>query len=1767
MRIRLLSFLLLTGLTGCAAPEPEIQGWEVEDESPSEEPKPNPPSGPGPAEAAPPESPAETPKAPATAPRAKIATPPRTGPLEAPVLKGAGARHTFMGLPIWVYPGKVSDKAAFTPPSDEHLDAAVASGWIESYRRGALPRGPNGDYQWLQVLLGEGASAIWSWETNDLTHYAFFLQVPYQGSWEDALGSLSVDLRHRGAWKVDGALSLAAIEGGPPADFPLFDASHELPCVGFRPGKLCLSWSAVHLRGNGYCATLLVNAGRRYAHLLSAKDKARVKPLLAHAERVGIGPEAALPGAVAASAPDALPGPAQRPLVRPDPSATVASRTFMGQPVSSSRAGTRYEFLAPTDEHLQPAVERGWVTSFERGELNESSRYLSLVLPQGERATWFWKRRDGFRYSFSLLVPVTGGHKGWDATLRRYGIAEPNADQWKLKGRFSTLADARSGAQSPYAFPLFLRPGDHVFAGAFEDPRGELYLALVWAPGALEDRRYLRSTPGDLVLGPAAAPDRGSWNSNPKPPAQPKPRPRPKPPSKPEVQPKGPASPTSPRGWPFPIYGVDDRGQEVPQRAYGRWRQVRAISSGAASRPTSRPTAARPVGGSGTALAFVPEWGGCVLVGGYRAGKLEPHTWLFAGQGWSQIEGGPSRVSHLAVAYDSRRKVLVAFGGQSNSARALDETWELSRGGWRKVPLSPRPPKRALHHMAYDEARGVVVLYGGKGADERGALRGKELNDTWEYDGKTWRQIKTDPPRNNLAAVMVYDRQRKALVIQGGAFPLMKGLPFASTFDGRDWKQVLNVDISTGFASHGAVYDSDARRVVFVLPDKGELKVASLTPILGAHNMVLGSRGGCPERRAFSCAYDPLRKQIVLFGGISKDQRVSETWVLGSDAQEDFDAEQGERAPGWTRVAGALVEGREVVGRAFAADPRSGEALLFGGAVDREGAAREFLDETWSWSRGAWKRERPQSSPGARYDALLVRRAKDWILVGGRSTTGGKDLGDVWSYEQGSWTRLGETSGDRGDLAAERGRYAFDPRREELLLLDRAGTRARRLDCKTWRWAEVPGLVERSKGYFEGGVFYQPGAKRIVALGRLRQGLARTWCAWSWSGTAWQREARVPQFDGSVHTPVVDAKSRTLWTLGDGLVHGLGRGDWRSFRAPSTAKGEPLLSPSCAWADPNTGLLYVLGAGTRRTKEALVGRRALQEEETWAFDPRAGREVGDAELAQVCAKRETAFKGRYERLIPALQKEVYGETPSQSSPEPKAPTLAPGTSGAIVLEGGQQAAWTPKGLLVVGKGYVELRTLSGKARLWRREFPGLQGERYGLSARPVLNTRNTSAFVSLTPQRGSEPAPRGCVLSLLDGSTQLETPAGRFPRLSWEGGRLDLLVAHGKGRTWKAWEIEKQREVPPLKGYAGLEREVYLYYSSDGWSVLVGGLKPRVVDLEKGKVVPLKIPNLEQALAKSKPTDNPPGFTRGLFLGKGRLALGGWLPGLPESTGWHLSWVLDPSEGRVIARCPPLPERSSLGPEGRLLVGRDSGVVFWHAASGTQLGHWQTWKRKEWGDWIVGAASLGPGGRMALPLVKIGQEDKLLVYPPSALVEINEALATAEAVMDVIENLRWNRDQKVESALRARPDLAKWKGQGGVTLLHHAAGRGREAVVKALLTAGAEIDALSGGRTPLIYATAYDQRATVELLLSKGADIDAIDLSSRMDSFGIALASNKPELARVLAGHRPTSLSLMAKGKWATLTPQVRQRFEMLRTRRPKGWEWLESAIDKARGR
>jgi hypothetical protein len=117
--------------------------------------------------------------------------------------------------------------------------------------------------------------------------------------------------------------------------------------------------------------------------------------------------------------------------------------------------------------------------------------------------------------------------------------------------------------------------------------------------------------------------------------------------------------------------------------------------------------------------------------------ELYEDTWQQRGEWGSGPQG-----SGFGLAYDTRRGVTVLFGqfrGSRNEnfefvGHPLNETWEYDGRQWLQVTPKQSPPARYHHAMAYDEARGVTVVFGGIDANEN------FLNDTWEYDGVTWVQ-------------------------------------------------------------------------------------------------------------------------------------------------------------------------------------------------------------------------------------------------------------------------------------------------------------------------------------------------------------------------------------------------------------------------------------------------------------------------------------------------------------------------------------------------------------------------------------------------------------------------------------------------------------------------------------------------------------------------------------------------------------------------------------------------------------------------------------------------------------------------------------------------------------------------------------------------------------------------------------------------------------------------------------------------------------------
>jgi hypothetical protein len=270
-----------------------------------------------------------------------------------------------------------------------------------------------------------------------------------------------------------------------------------------------------------------------------------------------------------------------------------------------------------------------------------------------------------------------------------------------------------------------------------------------------------------------------------------------------------------------------------------------------------------PPGRTGHALAHDAARGRTVLFGGVRGTPLAD-TWEFDGTTWHGVATPttpPARHQH-ALAYDGARGRVVLFGGRTTSGTAtggLADTWEYDGTTWalRNVPAAP--PPRHQHSMAYDAARGRCVLFGGLDANTN-APRG----DTWCYDGSTWLQVVTaNAPVPRRFAAMAFDCARGRVVLHGGYGGYGLGVPLDTwEFDGGNWVAVPIPETSV----YSSVMTYDNRRDRLVMVGSGETMgfVAASVATIARYGLGCPGSAGIPVLDAAAGALPVLGTTLPL---------------------------------------------------------------------------------------------------------------------------------------------------------------------------------------------------------------------------------------------------------------------------------------------------------------------------------------------------------------------------------------------------------------------------------------------------------------------------------------------------------------------------------------------------------------------------------------------------------------------------------------------------------------------------------------------------------------------------------------------------------------------------------------------------------------------------------------------------------------------------------------------------------------------------------------
>lgn len=297
-----------------------------------------------------------------------------------------------------------------------------------------------------------------------------------------------------------------------------------------------------------------------------------------------------------------------------------------------------------------------------------------------------------------------------------------------------------------------------------------------------------------------------------------------------------------------------------------------------------------------------------------------------------------------AMAYDSGRNRMVLHGGYTlvqfngqNHFQPSSETWERSGDGTWQVITDQGPGRRVMAAMAYDEARGVAVLYGGFLCElsqfcpwgNPGGL--VWYTDTWEWNGSTWTQVSAGSGLPPARMSMTYDSVRQRVVMYGGQYP--NGIVSATPFE---WD-------GTGWTTRST------------LPD----------PVFGNPPPVLPS----------PITYDRARNVYVLY-------RVFDTWELDGTGR-------------WARRSGQ-VAGMDTTsmpgGMTFDIDER--KTLMFN---DVPSSPTTMTGALWEWTGSTWIRKHAPFLPVANAPVLAYDRNRRRTVMTGFLSQFGQSS-DVWEW-------------------------------------------------------------------------------------------------------------------------------------------------------------------------------------------------------------------------------------------------------------------------------------------------------------------------------------------------------------------------------------------------------------------------------------------------------------------------------------------------------------------------------------------------------------------------------------------------------------------------------------------------------------------------------------------------------------------------------------------------------------------------------------------------
>ena len=431
------------------------------------------------------------------------------------------------------------------------------------------------------------------------------------------------------------------------------------------------------------------------------------------------------------------------------------------------------------------------------------------------------------------------------------------------------------------------------------------------------------------------------------------------------------------------------------------------------------------------------------------------------------VENPSLRKAHV-MAYDNATGKIIMFGGDSSSNKN-NETWEWDGTKWTLSNPIISPSARHSSAMAYDSVRGKMVLFGGETTIPH------YNNDTWEWDGENWKELNpVTKPSARSGHAMAYDSVRGKVVMFGGT----SGGDETWEWDGINWTQMNPVVSPSKREGHSITYDSNREKTVMFggnTWDGEEIYYNDMWEWDGENWIEIDSSTKPSPRFLLSMTYDKNKSKTILFGGYTASGRSDETWEWdGTDWTQLYPSKKPS-----ARNSHSMVY-----------DCARDKVVLFGGYFEN--------DETWEWDGENWRKLILSSKPLHRSDHSMDydHKMNRLFLMGGSTDFGSSN--DMWEWRGGFWSQITPT---HSPSARFEHTMVYDVAQNITMMF--GGYPA---NNETWEWNGLD-WAERLPSTFPsvGGshaVAYDFDRNRVVLFGGNAASVNKNE-TWEWDGNNW----------------------------------------------------------------------------------------------------------------------------------------------------------------------------------------------------------------------------------------------------------------------------------------------------------------------------------------------------------------------------------------------------------------------------------------------------------------------------------------------------------------------------------------------------------------------------------------------------------------------------------------------------------------------------------------